>query len=184
MTLTKSDVQEQNLSGMTLDYSLVSEFPLIQRTEKYWNQVRGEKAIPLKKDLNPGDIRDILPFVQLYDILDNAAAYRARLMGTQIVSYFKTNPTGRVFDKSVEHPLIQRMLVVLNQVATKRCPLIARTDRSTIDNFEYASVETVYLPFSENGIEVSVVMAVTVIQVPEQDNRASHEISLPRHKLF
>lgn len=119
--------------------------------------------MPARRDIVPSEIKDILPLIQLYDMLDGAAAYRVRLLGTEVAQAFEQSPTGQVFDHTSTHPLVIRMLAVFEQVVKQRKPLIARADRTAIDKRSFAPIESAFLPLSENGIDVNVVLAATVI---------------------
>jgi hypothetical protein len=155
---------------MTFDWSGTSKLPQIARAIGYWHEKRGDRAMPARRDIVPSEIRDILPFIQLYDMLDGAAGYRVRLLGTEVARAFEQDLTGQVFDHTSTHPLVIRTLAVFGQVVKQRKPLIARADRTAIDKLSYAPIESAFLPLSENGVDVDVIFAATIVLKP-QDRR-------------
>ena len=159
----KRNLKEPEGDEMTLDWSVNSAYPQIGRALKYWNAKRTGRSMPTRDDIVASEIRDILPIVQLYDLRPDGSAYRARLIGTKIASFFASDPTGQEFDASSGHPLVTRMLAVLSAVAGERKPLIARVNRSSIDKISFSPIESIYLPLSDNGSDVNVVFAATAV---------------------
>jgi hypothetical protein len=62
---------------------------------KYWNAVRGARAMPTRSDIDPLDVVKLLPFVGLIERRDDA--YYWRLMGTGIVDHFGRDLTGEPY---------------------------------------------------------------------------------------
>ena len=62
---------------------------------KYWNAVRGTRAMPPRSDIDPMDIIKILPFVGLIERRDDR--YFWRLIGTAIVDHFGRDLTGEPY---------------------------------------------------------------------------------------
>jgi len=86
------------------------------------------------------------------------------LLGTEVACAFEKDPTGSECDRTSNHPVVIRMLAVLGEVARRRKPVIARADRSAIDKLSYAPIESVFLPLSDNGADVDVVFATTIVR--------------------
>ena len=154
------------VSGMTLDWTCTSTSPKINRALSYWEAKRREGAMPARRDITPSEIRDILPSVQLYDVVDGGATYRVRLFGTEIARAFEKNPTGNVFDRASNEPLVLRMLAVFDHVLLRRKPLIARAENTAIAKIDYSAIESIFLPLSDNGAEINMIFAATVVFAP------------------
>jgi hypothetical protein len=152
--------------GMTLDWSCTTDLAEVRRAFCYWDRKRAGRELPARSDIIPSEIKDILPIVQLYDLLEHALAYRVRLLGTRIAKAFPESPTGQIFDGRSAHTLVKRMLMVFGHVARERRPLIARATNTAIDSLSFAAIESIYLPLSESGAEVDIVFAATVVKPP------------------
>lgn len=154
------------IAGMMLDWSGASAWPKINRAMLYWSEKRRERVMPARGDIVPLEIKDILPTVQLYDILDGGAAYRVRLLGTDVARLFEKDPTGSVFDRASNDPLTMRMLHVFDQVVSRRKPLIARAEHTAIERINYSAIESIFLPLSDNGTDINMIFAATVVLAP------------------
>jgi hypothetical protein len=62
---------------------------------KYWNAVRGTRAMPSRSDIAPTDIIRMLPFVGLIERREGC--YFWRLIGTAIVDHFGRDMTGEQY---------------------------------------------------------------------------------------
>lgn len=62
---------------------------------RYWNAVRGTRAMPSRSDIDPTDIIRILPFVALIERREGC--YFWRLIGTAIVDHFGRDMTGEEY---------------------------------------------------------------------------------------
>lgn len=152
----------ETLLGMTLNWDCRSDQPAIVRVRDYWRSKQQGRLMPSRHDIVPAELRDVLPILQIYEVLVGGKAYRVRLVGTKIASAFDSDPTGKVFDRNSHDPLTARMLAVIKHVAQKRMPLIARADRTAVEQMSFTSVESVYLPLSENWADVHAILAATV----------------------
>lgn len=161
MTSTVLD-NESALDGMTFDWDCNTQSPQIARALSYWRQLRGQHAMPSRNQISPAAIRDILPLVSLYDLLDEGAAYRVRLMGTTVRGAFDKDPTGSIVGPGATHPLALRMLTVFRLVADEHKPVIVRARRTAIEAISFAPIETIFLPLSSDGFTVDTVLATTV----------------------
>ncbi len=83
------------------DFSLTSDFITsdpIQRLFSYWLSRRGQRHVPLRTDIDPGDIRDLLPNIVMVDI-EAPFRVRYRLVGTKVVDFNRLDFTGRYLDE-------------------------------------------------------------------------------------
>jgi hypothetical protein len=153
---------------MTLDWSCTSTMPKTNRALRYWDEKRRERAMPARCDIAPFEITDILPIVQLYDLIDGGASYRVRLFGTVVARLFDKDPTGNVFDRASNQPLVTRMLTVFDHVVLQRKPLIARAEHTAIEKVNHSSIESIFLPLSDNGTDINMIFAATVVLPPRR----------------
>jgi hypothetical protein len=117
---------------------------------EYWTSKRAGRAMPRRSDINPGQIRSLLPNIFIMEI-HYPLRFRFRLIGTMICQRWHEDNTGKWLD---ELDYDGSREVVLEQYAT-----IARTGtpRCDIADFvgdkgRYLHYRRLLLPLSEDGI--------------------------------
>lgn len=79
---------------LTLDF-LDHCSPRIRRAWDYWTTRRGERPMPSRRDIDPAEIPDLLPYLVLTEVLSEPPFLRYRLVGTKQVAIRGHDPTGR-----------------------------------------------------------------------------------------
>jgi hypothetical protein len=70
----------------------------IHRLVAYWQARRGNRPMPLRADIDPAEMRDLLPNIVMTDIEDPFRV-RYRLVGTKVVDFNRIDFTGRYLDE-------------------------------------------------------------------------------------
>jgi hypothetical protein len=65
----------------------------------YWEHKRSGRAMPQRRDIDPGEISHLLPFIHIVEAIDQGRRYRYRLVGTGIVRVFGMDATGKHLDE-------------------------------------------------------------------------------------
>jgi hypothetical protein len=73
--------------------------PLIHQLHDYWNAKRGGQAMPRRADIDPSEIKPLLPYVLLGEFKDDPVRLRYRLVGTEVVTIYGVDFTGRWLDE-------------------------------------------------------------------------------------
>jgi hypothetical protein len=73
----------------------------VHALDAYWRSKRGGKDIPSWGDIDPGEIKRLLPYLFVVEILRNPFRIYYRLVGTQ-ASLFRGDLTGRFLDEIQE----------------------------------------------------------------------------------
>ena len=60
----------------------------------YWNTQRGARLMPGRSDLDPVDLKPILPVLILIDVVPDARRYVYRLVGTREAEMRGSDPTS------------------------------------------------------------------------------------------
>jgi hypothetical protein len=143
--------------------------PILACLKAYWDEKRGTRPMPARADLRPADIREHLPWIVLIDVLHNGAGFRYRLIGTLITQYFKTDATGQTVDEawaSQGEEGVQGVLSILRRVTQRKIGMrcYGETGWNTIglENFD-----SVYLPLSDDGETVNMILHAFVFNRPE-----------------
>src|SRR3546814_6501618 len=69
---------------------------------EYWKQKRGDRPMPAESDLDPAEIRKILPHVILLDVRQEPLDFHYRLIGTKMDEHMLGRYTG-LWMRSEEH---------------------------------------------------------------------------------
>jgi hypothetical protein len=148
--------------GMQLDWSCKTDEGAIARVRDYWQSMRQGRPMPSRRDVNPGELRDVLPILQLYELIDGGKALRVRLLGTKIAQALGEDPTGHTITWATSDRLTRRVFAIADRVTKHRRPLIARAERTAIEKASFLQVESIYLPLAEDGHTPDTLLAATV----------------------
>jgi hypothetical protein len=70
----------------------------IRRLLAYWQEKCAGRTMPARDDIDPGDIRDLLPNIVMVDI-EQPFRVRYRLVGTRVADFNRIDFTGRYLDE-------------------------------------------------------------------------------------
>src|SRR6266404_1694844 len=62
--------------------------PLVISLFAYWNRIRAGRIAPLWSDVQPGDIKSLLPYIMVVEVLELPFDVRYRIVGTAVVEAF------------------------------------------------------------------------------------------------
>jgi hypothetical protein len=139
------------------------EFPPTCRPEtvllyNYWRSKCNGRAMPRRADLDPVEIpARLLPCISLIDVVPDARRYVYRLVGTADVQVRGHDPTGRSVAEGFFGPDAEDALGCYDTVVKSRAPLLDPVP-FTATNGRYATEETIFLPLSDDGINVNKVL--------------------------
>ncbi|MEZ5831692.1 MAG: PAS domain-containing protein [Dongiaceae bacterium] len=72
----------------------------IRRLNTYW-QAKAKGRVPSRSDIDPVDVRELLPNLMMIDVLADPQRFRYRLVGTRVVQYTGFDFTGCCLDEMV-----------------------------------------------------------------------------------
>lgn len=75
------------------------ESPKIQQLFLYWQSKCGADSIPLRQDIKPEEVADILPYLLLVEFEQNPFRVKFRLVGTKVVDVTGYEFTGKYLDE-------------------------------------------------------------------------------------
>ncbi len=131
----------------------------------YWNAIRGEREMPSRKDIKPRDIIDLLPWIQIYDVVNGEIFIR--LLGTEIT---KLLPPMDYFEKplSVLPVLVaERISASMQWVLAHRAVLRLYFTNSAIPDRDYKVAESCVTPLSSNGVDIDGFFIATAYYAPQ-----------------
>lgn len=134
--------------------------PRLRRFYEYWLARKGSRRWPARRDIDPLDFPYLLGHILLVDVLEAPLRFRVRLHGTHMVERAQYDLTGKLID---ELPINDYRAYVMERcrklVATGE-PVIVHHDR-TLDG-RTRCYEALWLPFSEDGVRVTMLLAALI----------------------
>jgi hypothetical protein len=100
--------------------------PVLDAVLRYWDGKRGQRRMPSRADIDPKEIKTLLPQVLLVDVLSGGTDFRYRLLGSRLRPYFPVEATGRIMSEALSpfgEVTVAATLSVYRTVAIERAPL-------------------------------------------------------------
>lgn len=128
----------------------------------YWHRIRGARRMPSRKDLDPLDIPELLPYVMLIDVLRDPLDFRFRLLGTGHDAIVASNYKGVRFSELAHLRRGNAVWDEYERVAVERTPLrsfvpYVGTDRSV------RCIEHCLMPLSTDGETVDMIFVIAAV---------------------
>jgi len=155
---------------MQKDPAQVIEDKRLLALYSYWASKRGGRTMPARDDIDPTEIPTLLPIVLLIDVV-GIGDYRYRLAGTEIVSNFGRDITGKTFAEVLPGGAYAAYIASLvSDVMSAGRPLYSEgafMAKGHIDR----QVRRIVLPLSADGIKVDMVLAGQTVIATNKDAR-------------
>lgn len=135
--------------------------PEIAKIFRYWLSKGRNEQLPSRKDIDPVDIPDLLPKVQLVDVERNPLRFRYRLVGTELVERRGNDPTGKDVASAFYGADLQRVLENYTYVTDTQVFQYSNTKFQEPRGW-YVSLERIYLPLSEDGETVDKILVLVI----------------------
>ncbi len=129
----------------------VDRNPVLRRAYDYWLEKAAGRGIPDRQDLDPGEIKEVLPYLSILEIVGNGddRHHRYRLVGTRVSEALGYNPTNHFIEEFVENGHGAFVKRLLHDVAASGQPLYAASSfRSRSIGL---STQRILLPFTHGG---------------------------------
>lgn len=125
---------------------------------RYWREKCRGRRMPARADLDPAEMPvRLLPGITLVDVVPDARRFIYRLVGTGEVEVRGTDPTGRSVIEGFFGPSVEDALSCYSRVVETRAPLLD-AEPFVATNGRYISEETIFLPLSDDGTNVNMVL--------------------------
>lgn len=135
----------------------VAELPL-RRLYDYWSGKRGGRRWPSREEILPSEIPALLPYIVLADVLQEGAAFRLRLVGTDVA--FGVDPTGLLLHEAVPAGVYgDHITALFRRGAAGPGALYSRTRYDYADVTGPRSIARLFMPLSADGSTIDKLMA-------------------------
>ena len=131
-----------------------------------WNELRGERMMPTRGELNPFALRGMLKFAQLFDVIDGGRDFRVRVMGSGLTEQSGLQLTGKCVSEFENASLRTRIHTALWRVCETKEPVRLDAPHSSLTHLAHRQLEAVCLPLGEDNSVTQVIAGVKYGKVP------------------
>ncbi len=125
---------------------------------RYWREKCRGRRMPSRADLDPVEIPvRLLPGIMLVDVVPDERRFVYRLVGTGEVEVRGNDPTGRSVAEGFFGFSLEDALSCYTRVVETRAPFLD-AEPFVATNGRYVSEETIFLPLSEDGANVNMIL--------------------------
>jgi hypothetical protein len=150
---TSELVRQGDISGEIRDSRLLQLY-------WYWQERKGTRRHPSRRDIDPLDIRYVLGHVMMIDVLDSVPRFRIRLHGTEMVRRARYDLTGKFLEDLPNPEYRDYVLMRCDILVQSGEPAIVHHDR--ILDGEIRQYEALWLPFSEDDQQVTMLLCALI----------------------
>lgn len=131
----------------------------------YWHARMQGDRLPARADIDPAELRSLLPRLALIDVLreEQGLAFRYRLTGTEIVSRAGRDPTGKRFEELYRGDYLQTANETYRQVVESARPHTSDRVYPLVPGREYMTYDRLLLPLAGDGVTVDMIMLLIVV---------------------
>ena len=166
--MVNDEIAAGGISRMFVDHDAMrEETPVLRFFHTYWERVRGNRVMPSRADIRPGDIKSHIGSIVVAEALPGFEDFRFKLIGTDVARYFLADAAGRTvreFYVGEWENFGECVLQNYRETALKRRPLLSSISDIRWTNKLRYSMQALYLPLSEDGEVTSSVLTAFTYQ--------------------
>lgn len=126
----------------------------------YWDSKRGTKLAPARKDIDPIEIRDLLPHIFMFDVLRHPTDFKMRLHGTHLAEVMGRDNTGDFFQKMYQGDHAKKLWDIYCDVANDFSVIYSQHSAAWMAK-DYVYYERLLMPLSDNGKDVDILLGIS-----------------------
>jgi hypothetical protein len=126
----------------------------------YWEGKRRGRSMPRRADIEPGEIRQFLPYISLIDAVDDDRRFVYRLVGTGEVAVRGYDPTGKSVGDGYFASSAAAAMANYQRVCDSRAPYYESDAFQVVDR--YINEANLFLPLSDDGEKVNMVLVFSI----------------------
>ncbi|MGH6890999.1 MAG: PAS domain-containing protein, partial [Dongiaceae bacterium] len=152
----------------------------IRKLNAYW-QARARGKVPSRSEIDPVDVRELLPNLMMIDVLGDPLRFRYRLVGTRVVQYTGFDFTGRCLDEMVfqGRDFIEQCY---RRMLAERRPIFGHY-AWLVRSRHFGQCEFGLFPLSDNGVTVNRCISIEDYERMERDILTFGQQAAPVRRL-
>ncbi|WP_416899640.1 MAG: PAS domain-containing protein [Minwuia sp.] len=142
--------------------------PKTQELLDYWNGLRGDREMPSRKEIDPVDLRRLLPHIMITEIEPDTGRFLFRLVGTRVTVMYGNDNTGKYLDEVYfgrHREAITRSYVTAYETRAPHHCWMKFTNREGLE----FDMERLILPLSSDGQRVD--KLISLLDIHENQPR-------------
>jgi len=149
----------------------------LQAALDYWRSKAASRPMPRRDEIDPAEIRVLLPHVMLVEVL-GPGLYRYRLIGTENARAHGMNATGRFVHEVMPSPEYRdHVMALYDSCIGQRRPVYSESlFLSPADGAPERHTKVIMLPLAEDAVTVNQVLVLQVFHYIDQQTRDRHFI--------
>jgi len=139
----------------------LSGVPQLREFKRYWDEKRGTRAMPVRADIDPIELRAHLGWIYLIDVFPDLSDFRYRLLGSRITEAYGRDNTGKTVREIYERDhadYCRAVLELYRTVAREAVPALGRGSLQIVQK-PFRGYETLYLPLDRGDGTVEMIVA-------------------------
>lgn len=144
----------------------VPQDPRLARLQSYWEAAAAAcGGRPRRADIRPDDLREVLPYIYMVDVIEPGKRHRFRLVGTEGTGFYAHDPTGQFLEDLIapaHHEAIHRLY---DAVLTRQAPVTTRGRMYWWPATDWVRFEAVHMPLA--GDDGGAIILGGFVRIPE-----------------
>ncbi|ABS63754.1 protein of unknown function DUF1457 [Parvibaculum lavamentivorans DS-1] len=139
----------------------------LERLYAYWLKKKGDLVAPMRRDLDPAEIKPFLPILNLLDVRREPLGFQHRLVGTEIVDRVGRDATGQWVDEGLYGDGASRIFDGLRLIVDEVRPF-RRLSRLDWHTRNWLGMEAVEMPLiDETGAVIKILRGASYFVAAE-----------------
>jgi hypothetical protein len=153
--MTVDDPATADLPPVPAAFINTPRHPTLQQLHEYWLAKRGARLMPARADINPADIKLLLPDVIIWNA---TPPYLVRLVGDHVVHFVGSNNTGTPATQEKSPEASHYLTMIFETVVETKSPRFRRGKAFWKPERAYRDFESCFLPLSADGVAVDMIL--------------------------
>jgi len=132
---------------------------LIERGLDYWDSKRAGRRMPARRDIEPTEILDLLPYVVLIDVERDPLDFRYRLVGTAVAARIGHDRTGERFSALLQQSEGSEVWKTAVRILEEKRPIVSRIAYVGFNRWIH-NYRDISMPLSEDNDVVNMIFGV------------------------
>ncbi len=132
---------------------------LIEQGLDYWDGKRRGRRMPARRDIEPTEILDLLPYVVLIDVEREPLDFRYRLVGTAVAARFGHDRTGERFSALPQQSRGSDVWNTAVRILEERRPIVSHVPYVGFNRWVH-NYRDISMPLSEDNEVVNMIFGV------------------------
>ena len=137
---------------------------MLRRAFVYWRDKARGRIGPKRDEISPQDLKFVLPWVWMWEVVDGGRDFHFRLGGERIKAFMGEQGKIQRLSEFPPSEFADEVRYVFRECVKTRMPLIVGPARTLFAPRSYHTVTNIVLPLSENYEDVTMLIGATEVQ--------------------